>query len=450
MSDQKNRTPAAKDSGGAPPILITSMLLGFPFLSAMLIYEHIMDGKSPVPMVIMTIILLQNLGLCFYWRRIARSAYKSLTAHVSIAGQWIFMFGYAGGAVQANISGAPVIWLDLLYSGIPILMTFTGIAISLIWARESKGLPGVQTLVLGGAMLAAVGAMLLTAGLFTYNADPSGMVLSAKSAPDGPAEAGLTPIPAEDRRVNQRPPDWQGQQKRRHVAKRSVRETGWAYQGKNGPDRWADLSPEFSRCGTGRSQSPVDINRKSRLARKVSFRYRPTALNLLDDGRTISLLSDKGSLVTVYGRRYSLVEVDFHTPSEHQVNGVSWPMEIHLVHKDASGHVAKISLVEKGKRNKEIDKILNYLPLKRKGRVKRRRHVKINLTKLLPADKRSWHYEGSLTKPPCTEGVNWNILRSPIQLSEDQIKTFRAMYPQNSRPTQPMHDRRIGHSRFAH
>jgi carbonic anhydrase len=220
----------------------------------------------------------------------------------------------------------------------------------------------------------------------------------------------------------------------------------WSYSGANGPAKWGTLSKEFKDCKVGEAQSPIDIPdekaRKGDLA-PLLFNYKPSPLRIIDNGHSIQVNYAPGSFVTIEGKRYELVQFHFHKPGEEKINGKGHDMDAHLVHKGPDGKLMVIAvLIDAGKENKAIKTLWDNLP-KEKGKEQVLDAVKINAVDLLPNEKGYYTFAGSLTTPPCSEQVTWYVLKSPVQISADQIARFGRIYPMNARPIQPLHDRDI-------
>ena len=216
----------------------------------------------------------------------------------------------------------------------------------------------------------------------------------------------------------------------------------WDYEGQNAPYRWGDMKTEFSTCKTGQRQSPIDI-RNPVMAEMdpIVFHYEESPLKVLNNGHTIQVEIAPGSFILYGGARYELVQFHFHTPSEERVNGRAFDMVIHLVHKSAQGKLAVVAvLLSAGKAHPVIETIWNTMP-GTAGRTRERPEVQLNPMSLLPGDRGYYSFQGSLTTPPCTEGVQWLVLKTPVELGTDQIVHFGALYPMNARPLQPTNDR---------
>jgi carbonic anhydrase len=218
----------------------------------------------------------------------------------------------------------------------------------------------------------------------------------------------------------------------------------WGYEGEGGPAAWASLDPEFSACKLGHLQSPIDIHgAKVADLPAIHFEYRPSPLKIIDNGHTIQVNYAPGSSITVQGKQYELVQFHFHRPSEERINGRPSDMVAHLVHKDQDGNLAVVAVLLKiGGANKLIQTLWDALP--RKKDEEEAKSVEVNAAGLLPANKSAYYtFTGSLTTPPCSEGVTWFVLKSPMFISEQQVLRFALLYSMNARPTQPLNGREI-------
>jgi len=221
----------------------------------------------------------------------------------------------------------------------------------------------------------------------------------------------------------------------------------WSYAGKGGPDAWAHLSPDNHACKSGKRQSPIDIGDGIRVdLEPIRFAYGPSAWSVLDTGHTVQVNIPEGASLSVMGRTYQLLQFHFHKPAEEKVNGRSYDMVAHFVHKDADGRLAVLAvLMEQGPEHPLIQAVWNNLPLEQ-GMLVAPTSL-LDLGKLLPENRDYWTYMGSLTTPPCTEGVLWMVMKQPLQISAEQIAIFGRLYPHNARPIQPSNNRLIKESR---
>jgi carbonic anhydrase len=217
----------------------------------------------------------------------------------------------------------------------------------------------------------------------------------------------------------------------------------WSYYGADGPDRWAALSNAFATCGSGREQSPIDLTRATdRDLANPQMAYQAGEARIVDDGHTVEVDLDGGNVLTLDGVPYRLAQLHFHSPSEHTVNGNSFAVELHLVHRGDSGAVAVVGVfIAGGSQNPGLVPVLAALPSK-EGREVRLREP-FDPTTLLPDDRRAYRYAGSLTTPPCTEGVSWVVMATPIQASGQQIAALARALEGNNRPSQALGDRAV-------
>ena len=234
-----------------------------------------------------------------------------------------------------------------------------------------------------------------------------------------------------------------------HAPERSTSGHGdvhWSYLGKTGPQNWGELQPEFGTCATGQRQSPINIDDIYTLqgpAEALQFNYQPSNAVVVNNGHTIQVNLQGSNTLTVRGTTYTLVQFHFHTPSEEQVNYRNYAMVAHLVHRSADGQLAVVAvLLEPGVASPLIDKVWTYMPLDVNDTVRTPAGL-IDLTELLPKDQRYYQFMGSLTTPPCTEGVLWMVLKQPMQVSPAQLRLFQQLYPNNARPVQPLNNRPV-------
>jgi carbonic anhydrase len=213
----------------------------------------------------------------------------------------------------------------------------------------------------------------------------------------------------------------------------------WSYGGATGPDRWSELDAANSLCNLGGAQSPIDLANPLRVPNLPGLHidYRSTRVTLTNTGHTIQVNYDAGSSLTVDGRRFALVQFHFHTPSEHTIDGVGFPMELHLVHQAAADLLAVIGVVlVEGRSNAALASFWERMP-RNPGAVNS--GARINAQELLPPELDDYFtYSGSLTTPPCTESVRWIVLRRPMEISHAQISAFREIFGANARPAVPV------------
>ena len=235
----------------------------------------------------------------------------------------------------------------------------------------------------------------------------------------------------------------------------------WGYETKNGPLVWAQLSPEYFLCTGGKHQSPIDlVNPTPAKLPPIPYNYHPTSMNIRNTGHTIEVACPEGSWIEVDGTRYQLLQFHFHAPSEHTVAGKPFEMEAHFVHKSEDGTLAVVGLlIERGRHKVAFDPIWSHLPAV-PGETQRIENITEDGSLIVdprfmfsPNDQvedvaparfgNYYRYEGSLTTPPCSEGVQWIVLTTPVEMSEAQIAAFKAIIHDNNRPVQPLNGRKL-------
>jgi len=220
----------------------------------------------------------------------------------------------------------------------------------------------------------------------------------------------------------------------------------WGYGGEVGPEAWAQIKPEYSQCATGQRQSPIDIRGGIAVQLEpIQFDYRTSGFSVIDDGHTVQVNLPPGNAISVLGRRFELLQFHFHRPSEERINGRQYDMVAHFLHKDAEGKLAMVAvLLDRGVAQPVIQAVWNALPLEKNEA--QAAPGTIDLNKLLPEDRRYYTYMGSLTTPPCSEGVLWMVMKTPVPMSPEQIDIFAHLYPMNARPVQQAAGRLIKES----
>lgn len=217
----------------------------------------------------------------------------------------------------------------------------------------------------------------------------------------------------------------------------------WGYGGAGNPTQWGSISKDFAACELGRDQSPINLeNAIASKPANISFDYKPSPLSVVNNGHTIQVNYAEGSTVTIDGQKYALLQFHFHTPSEHAVNAKASAMELHLVHRNAAGQLAVVGvMLNKGKANPLIEEVWQNIPAS--GKTNTVSDRLIDASGLLPIRKAYYSYDGSLTTPPCSEGVKWNVFVEPMTISEEQIEAFEKLYQVDARPLQPINGRKV-------
>lgn len=218
----------------------------------------------------------------------------------------------------------------------------------------------------------------------------------------------------------------------------------WGYEGKETPENWGKLSPEYQMCDLGKNQSPVNITGPIHAkVNNLEIHYDLISGTIINNGHTVQI-NDKNAndYLTVDGEQFKLTQFHFHAPSENQINGKTYPMEAHFVNQNKDGELLVMAvMLEEGKSNPIAAQLLSLLndkentPTNING---------IDIRTFLPEVSDYYRFSGSLTTPPCSEGVTWIVLKQPITLSKSEITKFKSVFKhQNNRPIQPLHGRLI-------
>ncbi len=224
----------------------------------------------------------------------------------------------------------------------------------------------------------------------------------------------------------------------------------WSYSGNSGPVSWGSLSPEFINCAEGKRQSPIDISERNSInaywskQNNLNFFYRNSPLKVVNNSHTIEFSPKQGNYLSLGYDFWNLAQFHVHAASEHTINGKQSPLEIHFVHTNVNNDKELLVvglLVEEGAYNKDFGRFWNNFPTKDFATSEIKQPV--DLLSLLPDDKSTFRYSGSLTTPPCSEGVLWNVLTEKIEMSKEQIAVFTSLFANNYRPVQKLNGRNI-------
>ncbi|MGQ7246865.1 carbonic anhydrase [Halomonas sp. V046] len=216
----------------------------------------------------------------------------------------------------------------------------------------------------------------------------------------------------------------------------------WSYSGPNGPHRWAEVSDEYELCASGHQQSPVHLHRGVDASLPLlDVEYPAPATQVVHDGHTVKLQSPAGNTLRLDGESYALKQVHFHAPAEHRLRGRHFPLEAHLVHADGAGNLAVVAvLYEIGATDAALASLMGELP--HAGSARQALAPGLDPAALLPDERDYFRLDGSLTTPPCSEGVSWVVLRTAKTLDEDQLDAVeQAIGFDNNRPRQPLNGR---------
>jgi carbonic anhydrase len=218
----------------------------------------------------------------------------------------------------------------------------------------------------------------------------------------------------------------------------------WGYSGEAGPANWSKLDPKFALCGVGRNQSPVDLADLVEADLKpLKLDYKAGAAEIVNNGHTVQVNYAAGSALTVAGRTFALTQFHFHAPSENRIAGKQFPLEGHLVHSDKDGNLAVVAVMyQEGAANPLLAKLWEKMPVKTGD--KQVLGAGLNASQLLPGERDYYRFNGSLTTPPCSEGVWWLVMKKPATASKAQIEQFsKTMGFANNRPIQPANARPV-------
>lgn len=220
--------------------------------------------------------------------------------------------------------------------------------------------------------------------------------------------------------------------------------SGWGYNGSTGPKHWEKLNEAYALCGSGKNQSPVNLSdfAEAELG-ALGLSYTHPAKTFLNNGHTVQANFGPGDTLDIDGRTYELKQFHFHTPSENHIDGQSFPLEAHLVHADKSGNLAVVAVMFKeGERNETLAKLWAQMP--REEGTENPLKETVTAAEILPADRNYYRFNGSLTTPPCTEGVKWFVMKTPVTISSEQVSAISETFGHpNNRPVQPLNARKV-------
>lgn len=222
------------------------------------------------------------------------------------------------------------------------------------------------------------------------------------------------------------------------------RDAHWDYLGVEGPEHWSMLTPKYMTCEAGRQQSPINITMADhgQQPETLEFHYQTSELHELNNGHTIQVSHISECNVALNHHTYQLRQFHFHEPSEHHIEGKAFPMEMHLVHQDEGGHILVIAvMLTIGADEPVLGQLWQWLPKQIGQEVSL--PLNLSIAEILPKNTRHFSYSGSLTTPPCTEGVQWIVLEEPIHISQQDVDQFVQIIGHNARPVQPLENRHI-------
>ncbi len=230
-----------------------------------------------------------------------------------------------------------------------------------------------------------------------------------------------------------------------HNEHHKTHEAHWDYVGEHSPAHWGEMKEEYKLCGTGKMQTPINIipTQDVNIA-PLQLAYTTNSTNVINNGHTVQVNIASGSKLTLDGKTYELKQFHFHTPSENNIKGHEYALEAHFVHATKEGELAVVAVMfEEGAENPILSKIWNKFPLKVDEK------VNIDLSSadiqaIMPSNKDYYKFIGSLTTPPCSENVKWNVFKTSMTISKEQVKQFFDTFGHsNNRPIQATNNRTI-------
>ncbi|RWR33882.1 carbonic anhydrase family protein [Sinirhodobacter populi] len=221
----------------------------------------------------------------------------------------------------------------------------------------------------------------------------------------------------------------------------------WSYTGEADPEHWGELAEAWHACTDGSLQSPIDIEDAAAVDADLpdlEVAYTPFPLTIVNNGHSLQVAGAPDNGFDIEGHHFDLVQFHFHTPAEYHVNGKTYPLELHLVHQRDDGALAVVSVMfDEGAENPALEQVFAHIPAT-VGETVTDPDVLVDVAGLLPQDHRYYRLMGSLTTPPCSEGVNWYVMEEPMQASKAQIETFARLFPEgDARPLQSANNRLV-------
>lgn len=220
----------------------------------------------------------------------------------------------------------------------------------------------------------------------------------------------------------------------------------WSYSGATAPESWSSLDSEYAPCSEGAEQSPIDLTGGSADPPALEVAYASSSVALVNNGHSVEAEIEGDHSIILDGTRYALAQFHFHAPSEHTLDGDRLALELHFVNAAADGSLAVLGvMVRAGEENRAWSEITRALA-GTSAEGDEAEAGTVDLQALLPADPGGaprWSYAGSLTTPPCTEGVAWTVFAEPIEMSAEQIEAFTNAYDANARPVQALGGREL-------
>jgi len=261
------------------------------------------------------------------------------------------------------------------------------------------------------------------------------------------ANTGAKPADAESKATEAKPAEAKPIEKKpakpNNKAEEAKKTLAWSYDGKEGPEHWGKLSEEFSMCSAGSTQSPIDIEESLDANLKpLKLLQKFPAKEILQTNHSIQLNFRDGNIVAIDNITFKLKQANFHTPSEHSIQGKSFPLEAQFLHSDIKGNMAIVAvLFREGRPNPGLEKVLKQLPNESNKAVTLK--SRLLASEMMPSNQDYYRFSGSLTSPPCTEGIRWILIKTPMTASKEQIDALAALTQHNNRPLQALNGRLI-------
>lgn len=293
-------------------------------------------------------------------------------------------------------------------------------------------------------LLLALAALALSAGMASAaDVKPAVTLAQAAMPPAPPPPPPAAAAPAAE------PASKKAAPAKRAAKPKAAPMPNWSYHGADGPDNWGKLHASYGLCDSGKQQSPIDIRGSIGVdLPELRFNYAPSRFSVANNGHTLEVAYPAGGSLSFASKTYRLVQFHFRRPAEEKIEGKSFEMSAHLVHRDAQGALAVVAvLMTVGAENPFIQALWNHIPLVAGQAMASAADVTIDLNRFLPRERQLYNYMGSLTTPPCSEGVQWFVFQEPVEVSPEQLRTFARLFPNNARPIQPTHGRLIKESR---
>ncbi len=213
----------------------------------------------------------------------------------------------------------------------------------------------------------------------------------------------------------------------------------WSYDKTTDEKHWAQLSNAYLNCSSGKRQSPINLSSKKSTHSKHNFqlKYHPSNVDIINNGHTVEFDLEEKNYLILHNIKFELVQFHWHSQSEHTVEGRHFPLELHLVHKNKNNIAVLgvlVDIIEEDRKPHFFDNI---------PAIGKHQKTRVDLSQLIPQSKSHYYYQGSLTTPPCTEGVQWIVFDQHIKVSRKQLQKFTFFYDHNFRKTQPSYSRNI-------